>query len=58
MRRDQSSFIPASMLSIERTKELLDDPSISDEEAEQIRDECRILAEIVFELWRENTNNE
>ena len=40
-----------SMLSVERTRELLDDPSISDEEVEQIRDECRIFAEIIFEQW-------
>lgn len=40
------------MLSIERTKELLGDPSLSDAEVEQIRDEFQILVEIIFEKWK------
>ena len=35
------------MLSVERVKELIPDRSLSDEEAKQIRDELRTLAEIV-----------
>jgi len=41
------------MISLERAKELLDDPNLSDAEVEQIRDECRILVEIIFEKWKE-----
>lgn len=37
------------MLSVERVKELLSNPSLSDEEAEVIRDELHSLAEIVVE---------
>jgi len=37
------------MLSIERTKELLNDPTLSDKEAEEIRDGLRDLAEIIYE---------
>lgn len=40
------------MLSIERTKELLNDPGLSDAEVEQIRDEFQILVEIIFEKWK------
>jgi len=40
------------MLSIEKIKELLKDKNIPDQEAEEIRDECRNLAEIVFEKWQ------
>lgn len=40
------------MLSIERTKELLNDSSLSDAEVEQIRDEFQILVEIIFEKWK------
>ena len=40
------------MLSIERTKELLNDPALSDEEIEKIRDDMRVLAEIIFEKWQ------
>ena len=41
------------MVSFERAKELLDDPTLSDLEVEQVRDEFRLLAEIIFETWRE-----
>ncbi len=40
------------MLSVERTKQILNDPSLSDEDAEKLRDDFRVLAEIVFEQWR------
>lgn len=39
------------MLTIERIKELIGSADLSDSEAEQIRDECRIFAEIIFEQW-------
>ena len=39
------------MLSIERVKELINDPDISDAEVEQIRDEYHTLVEIIFEVW-------
>jgi len=42
------------MLSVERVKQLLNDPKISDEEAEKIRDEFHILAEMIFEKWIED----
>jgi signal-transduction protein with cAMP-binding, CBS, and nucleotidyltransferase domain len=41
------------MLSIERVKELLGDQEISDKEAKEIRDDFRVLAEIVLEQWKE-----
>lgn len=37
------------MLSIERVKEILGNPSLSDEEAEQIRDECDAWAALVVD---------
>lgn len=46
------------MLSVERVKELLNDPKISDEEAEKIRDEFYILAEVIFEKWMEDKKKE
>lgn len=39
------------MLSVERIKQLIGDPSLSDKKAEEIRDNLRFLAEIVFEKW-------
>jgi ribosome recycling factor len=39
------------MLSIEKTKELLDDKTISDDQAEKIRDDVQTLAEIIIEKY-------
>lgn len=41
------------MLSIERVKELLNDPKLSDKEIEEIRDGFLILAEIIYDRWLE-----
>ena len=46
------------MLSVERVKELLNDPKISDPEAEQIRDEFYIFAEMIFDKWVEDKKKE
>ncbi len=42
------------MISIERVKELLRDQDITDEEAREIRDSFRELAEIIFEQWQKD----
>lgn len=47
----ENKFI--NMLSIEQTRKLLNDPNISDKEVEEIRDDFRILAEIIFEKWQQ-----
>lgn len=39
------------MLSIEHVTKLLDDTTLSAEEAERIRDACRAMAEIIYEKW-------
>jgi len=39
------------MLTVEETRRLIGDASITDQEAEEIRDSLRILAEIIFEQW-------
>mgnify|MGYP000909547251 CR=1 FL=1 len=40
------------MLTLEQIKKTLNDPSISDEEALEIRDQLYYLAEIIFEKWQ------
>ena len=40
------------MLSIERAKKLLNDPSLSDKEIEEIRDGFYQLSELMFEQWQ------
>ena len=42
------------MISIERARELIKDKDISGAEVEQIRDEFRILAEIIFEKYQQD----
>ena len=46
------------MLSLERAKELLNDPTLSDEEIEKIRDGYYQLAEIIYEKWLEDRKEE
>lgn len=40
------------MLSVERVKELVNDPTLSDKEIEEIRDGFFMLAEVIFEQWQ------
>jgi len=40
------------MLTLEQIKKTLNDPSISDEEALEIRDQLYALAEIIYEKWQ------
>ena len=40
------------MLTIQRIKELVGDLNMSDAEAEQVRDDLRSQAEILFEQWQ------
>ena len=40
------------MLSLKRTKELLNDPTLSDKEIQEIRDGFYLLGEIIFEKWK------
>ena len=42
------------MLSLEHAKELLNDPTLSDKEIQEIRDGFYMLAEIIFEKWQED----
>lgn len=45
------------MLTIERVKELLNDPTISDHEAEEIRNGFDALVrDVVFEQWLDEKN--
>lgn len=42
------------MLTLEKMKELLDDPSLSDEQILEIRDQLYALAEIIYEKWQQD----
>jgi len=51
------------MLSVKRAIEIINDDSMSAAEAEDLRDACRAMAEIVYQKWHEeqeatqDTNN-
>jgi len=40
-------------ISVEQTKKILNDPTMSDEQAEEIRDGFRMLGEVIFDKWFE-----
>lgn len=42
------------MLSVEKVKELLNDETISNEQAEKIRDDLYALGELIYEKWLED----
>jgi hypothetical protein len=42
-----------NVISTLQTKKLLNDPDLSDEQAEEIRDGFRLLAEVIFDKWFE-----
>jgi len=46
------------MLSVERVKELINDPNLSDKEIEEIRDQMYMLTELIFEQWMEDRKKE
>ena len=39
------------MLSLKEVKELVNDPKLSDEEIQEIRDGFHALAEVIFDQW-------
>lgn len=40
------------MISVERAKKIINDQNLSDDEITEIRDNFRLLAEIIFEKWQ------
>lgn len=46
------------MLSLEEVRKSLNDPSISDDKALEIRDQFYALAEIIFEKWQTDRKKE
>ena len=42
------------MLTLEQMKKLLDDPSLTDSEILEIRDQLYSLAELIFEKWQQD----
>jgi hypothetical protein len=48
----RGASLRSHMLSTDHIKQLLNDSSFTDEQIEEIRDACRVLAELMFEAWR------
>lgn len=45
-------YTTKTMLTIQQVKTILKNPNMPDKEAEEIRDNFRFLAEIIFEQWK------
>ncbi len=41
------------MLSLREVKALMDEPDMSDKEAEEVRTFCYALAELLLDIWKE-----
>jgi len=41
------------MISVQQAQQLINDPTLSEKEVQVIRDEMRLLAEIIYECWQE-----
>ena len=50
-RTSSGGYITEIMLTIQQVKTILNNPNLSDEEATEIRDNFRSLAEVIFEQW-------
>ncbi len=44
------------MLSIERVKQLANDPTLTDKQIEEIRDGFYMLSQVIFEQWQAERN--
>ena len=44
------------MLSVERVKQLANDPSLTDKQIEEIRDGFYMLSQVIFEQWQAERN--
>ena len=44
------------MLSVERVKQLANDPTLSDKQIEEIRDGFYMLSQVIFEQWQAERN--
>lgn len=46
-----------SIISVQETKKILNDPTLSDKQAGEIRDSFRMLSEVVFDKWYDERKN-
>jgi hypothetical protein len=44
------------MISLERAKQLINDPTLSDKQIEEIRDGFYMLSQVIFEQWQAERN--
>jgi hypothetical protein len=44
------------MLSVERVKQLANDPTLTDKQIEEIRDGFYMLSQVIFEQWQAERN--
>ena len=49
-----SRSAPHGTISLDRAKELLGDPALTDEMVEEIKEHVRLLVEIIYEKWSQD----
>jgi len=49
-----SRSAPHGTISLDRAKELLGDPALTDEKVEEIKEHVRLLVEIIYEKWSQD----
>ena len=50
---------PAGTISVEQARELLEDPTLTDDQVEEIKEQVRLLVEVIYERWlQDRSHNE
>ena len=48
---EQSKSAPPGTISLEEARELLGNPNLTDQEVDEIKEQVRLLVEIIYEKW-------
>ena len=48
---EQSKSAPPGTISLEEARELLGNPNLTDQEVDEIKEQVRLLVEVIYEKW-------
>lgn len=49
---------PLGTISLEEAKALIGDPNLTDQEVEEIKEQVRLMVEIIYEKWLQDRENQ
>ncbi len=56
---ESSTFGPPGTISVEQARELLEDPTLTDHQVGEIKEQVRLLVEVIYEKWlQDRSHNE